>query len=229
MDQMNLAAYRMTNGVVQRGPFKGMKLGTRFTWCSGEIANLLFGFYEQECHWHRFYHGRYDTIINVGCAEGYYAVGLALLNPKATVVAVDIGSLEREICIDNAELNGVAERVAVIESITPDYMDFMVDPHSRTLIVSDCEGYEWELMDPIKAPDLKYADFLVESHTRQVTEELPKRFEATHKVWLVKEGDCAIPHIRNLLSRDWVIAQTRGINQIRHWIFGESNEQRRTR
>ncbi len=31
----------------------------------------------------------YDRIVNIGCAEGYYVVGLALLDRKADLLAFD--------------------------------------------------------------------------------------------------------------------------------------------
>jgi hypothetical protein len=38
---------------------------------------------------------RYDRVINVGCAEGYYAVGFATRMPETDVIAFDIDPIAR--------------------------------------------------------------------------------------------------------------------------------------
>jgi 2-polyprenyl-3-methyl-5-hydroxy-6-metoxy-1,4-benzoquinol methylase len=49
-----------------------------------------------------------NTVINVGCAEGYYTVGLARLLPNAIVYAFDLDTNAQAICARAAKENGVA-------------------------------------------------------------------------------------------------------------------------
>src|SRR4051812_42950342 len=63
--------------VVLNGPFKDMRfvcLGTS----SGELPMVL-GSFEAELHDHleRFLARAPRVVVNIGCAEGYYAVGIA--------------------------------------------------------------------------------------------------------------------------------------------------------
>src|SRR5512140_2013789 len=62
---------------VLSGPFKGMRYGD-FSYNSALIPKLL-GTYEADLHnWvGEALATGYDAVINVGCAEGYYAVGFA--------------------------------------------------------------------------------------------------------------------------------------------------------
>jgi hypothetical protein len=65
---------------VESGPFAGMKYLPGF--CEGILPKLL-GSYEQEL-WpalHSIASLPIQAVINIGCAEGYYAVGLARLLP----------------------------------------------------------------------------------------------------------------------------------------------------
>ena len=55
-----------------------------------------------------------------GCAEGYYAVGMARLAPEITVYAYDIEERARIACADLAQRNGVADRVIVGGEFAPD-------------------------------------------------------------------------------------------------------------
>jgi methylase of polypeptide subunit release factors len=67
--------------------------------CSILVPKLL-GSYEAELHpvLDQVIRNNYETIIDVGCAEGYYAVGLALSLPTTHVHAFDIDSRARELC-----------------------------------------------------------------------------------------------------------------------------------
>jgi hypothetical protein len=51
----------------------------------------LLGCYEQELHpaLNRAIDTDYGVILNIGCAEGYYPVGLARVLPTAHVIAFD--------------------------------------------------------------------------------------------------------------------------------------------
>jgi hypothetical protein len=52
-------------------------------------------------------------IVNIGCAEGYYAVGLAWRLPNAKVDAFRSDPRAREFCAELARLNGVEARVRI--------------------------------------------------------------------------------------------------------------------
>jgi len=55
----------------------------------------------------------YAYIIDVGCAEGFYAVGLAKHFIEAKMFAFDISEQAQELCKEMAELNNVIDRVYV--------------------------------------------------------------------------------------------------------------------
>ena len=165
---------------VQSGPFRGM----HFVDESAEGCHIpkLLGCYEQELH--EFVLSipgrRYDTILNIGCAEGYYAVGFKRLCPATAVVACDTNPEAQTACRTLAERNGVA--LDIRGEFTP--ADFAGWP-GRTLVWCDIEGAERELLDPDKAPALAGMDIVVELHPmagRANLDIVPKRFEVTHDV-----------------------------------------------
>jgi ribosomal protein L11 methylase PrmA len=57
-------------------------------------------------------HG-YTRVLNIGCAEGYYAIGLALRDPAVEVFAFDTDPLSRMQTRRLARLNRVSHRVHV--------------------------------------------------------------------------------------------------------------------
>src|ERR1700722_2566319 len=80
-------ARQQTSCRVRTGPFAGMRYGS-VSVGSAYIPKLL-GIYERELS--SFIEAaclkRPDLIVDVGAAEGYYAVGLAVRNPTAKVIA----------------------------------------------------------------------------------------------------------------------------------------------
>ena len=88
---------------VLSGPLKGLD----FVEQSAEgcyIAKIL-GCYEQplQPYIKRALSKNYTTVINIGCAEGYYAVGFARAIPKVTSLAFDSDPNAQESCRNLAE------------------------------------------------------------------------------------------------------------------------------
>lgn len=171
---------------VSSGPFAGMRYHN--VACGSRLIPKLLGSYEMELHpWIDALAARaFKTIIDVGCAEGYYAVGLALRVPGAEVHAYDICPDARRACAQLAELNDVSRRIHVGQACTPRTLADL--PLEDALIVCDCEGYEGTLLDLAVAPGLRRATMLIELHEVIVpgtTDLLRVRFQPTHVVDLV--------------------------------------------
>ena len=150
---------------VRHGPFKGLKYPFARSICSTLIPKFL-GSYEAEVHpaLEAFCQSAYSDIIDVGCAEGYYAIGLAMRVPSSTVHAYDINTDALALCGEMATHNGVAERVKLGTLFTAaDFESFAADD-CRALIVCDCEGYEASLLTEEVLPLLANHDFLIELH-----------------------------------------------------------------
>jgi hypothetical protein len=175
---------------VLTGPFKGMRYGDDVA-CSAYVAKLV-GSYEQELHAviSEIIGTGYKAIVDVGCAEGYYAVGFAIRMPDALVHAFDTDSDARWYCAELAKLNGVSNRVKTGGFC--DHAALQAICGSETLVLCDCEGFELELLDPARAPGLATTDILVELHDfirPGISAELLSRFRTTHEVRLLDTTD----------------------------------------
>lgn len=128
--------------IVVSGPFKGMKYQVVEA-IDNYIAPKLIGTYEIELREivEEICKENYSTIINIGCAEGYYAVGFALRKTNANIYAYDIDPKARELCLTMAKANGVEERVKVEEIFTMRTIPKIL-PIDQGLIFCDCEGAE---------------------------------------------------------------------------------------
>src|SRR6266542_3465459 len=155
--------------VVQSGPFRGMRylsqLTSADTLLSHTVVPKLLGSYEAELHdaLMRVCERQYRQIINIGCAEGYYAVGLALRLPDIQVFAFDMDSTNRAFCGEMARINGVAGRIFIRGECTRKELATLAAP-GNSLIVCDCEGCELDLLRPDVTPGLLTCDVIVELH-----------------------------------------------------------------
>jgi len=175
--------------IVLEGPLAGLDFVER----SSEgchIAKLL-GCYEQPLHSHirAVLSGQYTKIVNIGCAEGYYAVGFARALPHVISLAFDTDPNAQRTCRALAERNGVSDRVEIAGQFgTADFADYKDE---AALIFCDIEGAELDLLDPVMAPELSSLDIIVESHEcirPGVTETLISRFTGSHDIELVEDN-----------------------------------------
>lgn len=194
MAKLNTVISSETGRIVASGPFAGMKLPDRSSWADGDVGPKLLGTYEEELH-ESLLHLKsrpYGALVNVGCAEGYYAVGLARLFDGQCVYAFDSESNAQQICRAAAELNSVSGRVIVGGHCTTETLDSLMRKYGSVLCVIDCEGYELDLLTaPLIEQIGSRSDFIVECHDwfkPGLTEELRNRFRNTHDVRVIKAG-----------------------------------------
>lgn len=167
---------------VQAGPFAGMRY-LPFASGSGLLPKLA-GSYEMELHAAVAESiSRSPTqLINIGAAEGYYAIGYALRLPGLAIHAFETDILARQRLRDLARHNGVLGRVRIRERCCHRRLERTIA--ARTLIVCDCEGCEGDLLDPHRVPRLRAADLIVELHVERqpaVADLMLSRFAPTHE------------------------------------------------
>ncbi|HVT80741.1 MAG TPA: hypothetical protein VHM90_08785, partial [Phycisphaerae bacterium] len=167
------------------GPFAGMHYLSEST--GSVFFPKLLGTYELEIResveW--IVHWSPDLIINVGCAEGYYAVGLAMRCAPCRSVAFDIDSRARRLVSQLARLNHVENRMEVRRKCTCDELEPLCASADRPCVVCDCEGFEKFLLDPAHAPSLSKAVILVEVHDcfqPGLSPLLRERFQRSHVI-----------------------------------------------
>jgi hypothetical protein len=182
--------YGNADPIVLSGPFAGMYYLNETIW--GRIECRWLGTYEQELFpiIHKILKMNYSTIIDVGSAEGYYAIGLARCFPNAIVYSYDTDPWARWQQRRLASMNGV-RNVSIRGLCSSDELSRYSS--TSTLLICDIEGFEYELLDPIKTPGLLRCDILVEVHDWQSggltvdsgKNELIRRFYSSHEITVV--------------------------------------------
>ncbi|MBL0928455.1 MAG: hypothetical protein IBJ11_12525 [Phycisphaerales bacterium] len=167
------------------GPFAGMKY-VQFAY-GQRTSSKTVGSYESELFpWlDRLVAAEPDVVVDIGTAEGFYAVGMALAVPGAQVIGYDLVPLCQHQTRKLAARNGVESRLEVRGRCESAALAADLDTASCPVVICDCEGGEDTLLRPESAPGLRKALILVEVHEHLVPglgKSLASRFEQTHRV-----------------------------------------------
>ena len=198
---------------VLSGPFAGMQMIEGFEENTQSPVAKLAGVYEAALHdaVETAIAREPRTVVNVGCAEGYYAVGFAWRLPEAVVHAHDLARSAREMTRALARLNGVQQRVRV---------------HGRRrgfgpevdVVLCDIEGGE----GPAFPAELRQAMLIVETHDDAVpgvTQLLARRFATTHKVETLSAAPAEAPdQIRWLSEAELALALDEMRSHRQRWL-----------
>jgi hypothetical protein len=191
-DQYKYKILKKLNYTVYSGPFKGMRYINQSN--GSELLPKVIGVYEFSIQ-HIFEHvvnSDYKNVIDIGCAEGYYAVGLAYrfssINKKCKVFAFDINNEALNNLNQLALINNVSDNV-----ISGTYFDpsmFKNFDH-KSFVICDIEGSEIDMLNPQTQEALKYMDILVEVHdggekSNKIKSVLYNRFSQTHSIEFFK-------------------------------------------
>jgi hypothetical protein len=170
------------------GPFEGMKYGSTKALCSALYPKLL-GTYEQELSAaiDAALSRNHRLIVDVGAADGYYAVGFAFRQSTARVIAYDQDPRARAELAKLADLNGVANRIEIRGRCEPAELAAIKEP--RGLMIVDCEGFEEYALSPENIAALNGWEFIIETHdgfVPGITKLLVERFALTHQVQVIE-------------------------------------------
>jgi hypothetical protein len=181
------------------GPFRGMRYA--FAAQGSYISAKILGTYERELHGivQEIQELAPEHIIDIGAAEGYYAVGLGRrshrgqritcfeLEEKGRVLLRTIADWNMVSSLDIKGRCEITDLRAAVHSSTPG--------HGSIIVICDVEGYESVLIDLQKVEGLRGACILVETHddlVEGVSDLLIARFRATHKITQI-----------NAVNRQW--------------------------
>jgi hypothetical protein len=170
--------------VVQEGPFKDMAyvagaVGSSFTpkilgTYELEISHLLSGL------------GPFQQGLDIGAAEGYYAVGLLYKNLCDRMIAWEMDPKGRALLAEMAATNRLQDRLEIRGQCDPEQLNQVIrTSKGNTLVIIDCEGYEDVLIGSLEEGIAQSCTFLIETHhpmCEGVHERLKQKLQRTHEV-----------------------------------------------
>jgi len=210
------------------GPFAGMKYKTVVTWRDPTLK--LLGLYESCLH--KILAQIIDRykgcdLINLGCAEGYYAAGLGRALDSPNIVVRDIEEASLQACKGLVEANCPNSLLHVGGMADSADLANILQKFPHSLIVCDIEGAELDLFkDPTWFNLAKSSVILVEIHSfidRSIKNIiLSSSLNITHQISIIKESEVtpsAIPELSALdgLTRSLVCCESRP--ELMEWLL----------
>lgn len=215
--------YHQCDGIVIAGPFAGMRyVGGAH---SSQLGPKLLGTYEAELSQILGGAGVYDRVIDVGAAEGYYAVGLLRYHSELRVIAFEESAAARAALSRLARLNGVTERLDVRGFCDHEELNTALAMPGSSMLIVDVDGGEGALIDPDRVPGLRTAPILVELHPHElpgIRRTITERFASTHEVAHISSvsrsrGD--VPNVSGLSPSDVVYAAWEARPDDQGWLW----------
>lgn len=179
----------ISSNKVQNGPFKGMIYDCENYW--GNLNPKLLGSYESELFKiiHKLLKINFDNIINVGSAEGYYAIGFALKSNVNDIIAVDPFRGSKKEMFSLVIKNKIKKNIKFKFWTSNKRLSRWIK--ENTLILMDCEGSEAGYLKNNLSTNFHKAYILCEIHDfsdhPNIGFDLIKRFEKTHHIEIIRQ------------------------------------------
>jgi len=159
---------------VQQGPFKNMILSKKQYWGVGDNGKKIFGLYEKEIQdliVEIQEKNQCKTLIDIGGADGFYAVGSVINNLFQECIVFESSKKGRESISNNAKLNNVQSKISIQGIATENALLELSNEMNQSLILCDIEGGEFELFSNKLLNKLYPANIIIEIHKRPKKEE----------------------------------------------------------
>lgn len=159
---------KLAGSRILAGPFAGVVL-EKLNWGRRDFVAYSGGIYEKEVLSYLVNtKGHFKTFVDIGAADGYYAVSTLKNNFFEYVHAFEKSSTSRKIIKFNAELNQVSRKLSIHGKFDIGFERYLgVDfDWGSTLILSDIEGAEFELFDADLLTGISGAHIIIELHKR---------------------------------------------------------------
>ena len=134
---------------VAYGTFKGMKLSKNTYWSKNDIITHILGVYEKHVLKKIIEFSKKGNypFIDIGAADGYFAIGMAFSETFKKIYAFEIDEEGRRSLNRNIENNFCKDKVVVDIEANFETLKEIVDKNKSAVILIDIEGSEFDLLD----------------------------------------------------------------------------------
>jgi hypothetical protein len=182
----------LTGSRVKTGPFAGMNYVDRGH--CGAIGPRLLGCYESRVHpicykWLSELSSGNATFVDIGAAEGYYAIGFLHAAPYCRTIAYEAEPLARASLLELAHENHVSDRLDIRGlAYESQLLDLLKSDRSVRFMMVDVEGAERDILTTAVAERLLQVELIVEAHedlAPGTIATLTERFRHSHEIQII--------------------------------------------
>ena len=139
-----------------------------------EILDIINGFAENE----------FDTFVDIGAADGYYAVGMLVSKTVKRAFCFEASEIGHAIIKENFELNGSLGQIEVLGRASNNSLQSLTSvDYTKAIILIDIEGAELEVVDANFLSQARGANIIIEVHNwaNQFSDKYEKMLRAIDK------------------------------------------------
>lgn len=215
--------------VVAYGPFKGMKLSDDIWWSRNDRITQTLGIYEEHVveRLKEFSAQGVRRFIDIGAADGYFAIGMAFSKIYSKVVAYEIETIGQKRITENAAINRCEDLVSVFGEANYSSLKNLLSEDLKSSILVDIEGAEYQLLDEETLSLMSNCYLICELHPwvvddgYQLQRKLIERAKKNFNVELIKR-ECYAPNIfpelDDLSDEERLIAVGEGRGRNMQWL-----------
>lgn len=160
--------FQHSKGQVLYGALEGMKLAST-SWSARDVGSIILGEYERQVVEAIMGTSKSHSIfIDIGAADGFYAVGLSLNDRFQSSYCFESSEASRLSIQENAIANKVESRITILGTARVDFLSVLVDDYSvdlsKALFLIDIEGGEFDLLTSKNLESMSDSVVIVEIH-----------------------------------------------------------------
>lgn len=177
---LNNQIIELSKSKVMSGHYKDTHFVNESHWSKFDHASKLLGVYEEQIQeliikTQKQYNLK--NFINIGCGEGYHALGLVKNRYFEHSICYEISSMARNILKKNLLENNIKDRFVIRgeanrQEIFNDLQKIKIE---ETIFLIDIEGNEFNLFNDNDWEFLKKGYFIIEDHHFMVSDEIAKK------------------------------------------------------
>ncbi|MEM9032062.1 MAG: hypothetical protein AAGB18_05400 [Pseudomonadota bacterium] len=150
---------------VAHGPFRGMRLPEHASWGQSDVSAKILAVYERQIT-DRLVDlaDPKGGLIDLGAADGYFAVGALFAGLFASCHAFEAREKARAGLAKTADLNGVADKLNIAGEATGPDVAAAAETLASGVVLCDIEGAEFTLLTASVLARLSHLSVIIELH-----------------------------------------------------------------
>ena len=222
--------YQRFNGVIQDGIFEGLKLSRDTNTSAGVLGSKVLGFYENVVSEFVLKQGPYSNVINLGSADGYFAIGMLVKNLASRAICFEISDRGRASIRENAVENNCSSRIQIYGKADHEFYKKVspeINDTENNLIICDIEGGEFDFISSDIFQKFKNCTWVIELHDKVknrpkgIREKFLARIPKDLNYEIIKSKPIIWPEIElleDLSDNDRALLFSEGRKKIGEWL-----------
>lgn len=166
-ERMSLEVFDILKGEVKYGPFKGLRLDRDTWWGKLDLGSQCLGLYEKEILnlIESTNTGRYSTFIDIGAADGYYAIGMLVSGKIDKTICFELTEKGRAVIAENWKKNHSPGELTILGAANAEsFATLKTQDLNNALVLVDVEGAEFDLLTDDVLNQLSSSTIVIEIH-----------------------------------------------------------------